>query len=123
MLRLTSTNGTAIYFAAPAVSIVMTGPGGTTTVAASGEFLSVRESVEDVVRMIAEASHPAAEEDYAPLVDAARRMVAWMDTPTPWAKGTDLAVAMQRLGDEHDRIVESLRSALAALPKSEVGRG
>ena len=36
---------------------------------------------------------------------------------------TDRAVAMQRLGNEHDRIVESLRSALAALPEKEVPRG
>ena len=122
MLRLTSTNGAAIYFAPSAVEAVWTGPGGPATVFTGNESFSVRESAAEVVALIESAAHPAADADYAPLVDAARRLVAWMDTPTPWAKGTDLAVAMQRLGDEHDRIVESLRSALAAIAAVEEGR-
>ena len=103
MTKLTSTDGTAIHFAAPAVSIVMTGPGGTTTVAASGEFLSVRESPEEVVRLIESSRQPA---DYAPLVDAARRLVEFL-------RDSDSVVT------GYAPVAHALAVALAALPARE----
>lgn len=115
MIKLTSTNEAPIYFAPSAVEAVWTGPGGPATVFTGNESFSVRESAAEVVALIESSRQPAADADYAPLVDAARRLVAWMDTPTPWSKDADRAVVMQRIGNEHDRIVESLRAALDAV--------
>ena len=105
MIKLTSTDGTAIHFAAPAVSIVMTGPGGTTTVATSGGFLSVRESPEEVVRLLAEK--PELAEAYARLAGAragvealsnvVRRLVAWDEPESREDLGEILACARAAL--------------------------
>lgn len=106
MLRLTSTNGAAIYFAPSAVEAVWTGPGGPATVFTGNESFSVRESAAEVVALIESAAHPAADADYAPLVDAARRLVEWQDSAD-----VDL--------DAHEQIVEAARAALAAYVKGE----
>ena len=103
MLRLTSTNGAAIYFAPSAVEAVWTGPGGPATVFTGNESFSVRESAAEVVALIESSRQPA---DYAPIVDAARRLVEWQDSAD-----VDL--------DAHEQIVEAARAALAAYVKGE----
>lgn len=108
MLKLTSPNGQPYYVVAEAIAAVYPATSGEGTyVALYDDAYSVRESAEEVVALIESPRQPA---DYAPIVDAARRLVEWQDSAD-----VDL--------DAHEQIVEAARTALAALPAREVPRG
>ncbi|MCE5247625.1 hypothetical protein LLG88_12005 [bacterium] len=111
MIRLTLDGGLPLYVAPRAVSSVVTETdGGTAVVMVGSERFGVHEPAEVVVRLIESAARPAADADYAPLVDAAKRLVAFL-------RDSDNVVS------GYAPVAHALAAALAALPDAEVSRG
>lgn len=98
-------SGRPIYVAADRVEAIAVTEDGSTEVCASCSVGLVAETPDEVLRMVAEATADVAA--CAAVVDAARRLIAWLDDPNATYGA-------------HEAIVHDLRSALAAM---EVPRG
>lgn len=95
-------SGRPIYVAADRVEAIAVTDDGSTEVCASCSVGLVAETPDEVLRMVAEAS---AGREWAPLVVAAERVLAWLDDPSA-----------RRSWHVHAR--EDLRAALAAVRKN-----
>ena len=106
MLKLTLRYGKPIYVAPSSIGAVYSGPKSNTTYVAFlgyDDAHEVQESPEEVVRLIESSRQPA---DYAPLVDAARRLVEFL-------RDSDSVVT------GYAPVAHALAVALAALPARE----
>lgn len=75
MHKFKGANGTPVYVDPQAIAMVRLGERGDVTwltLRGTNDEWGVRESPEEVVALIESAARPAADADYAPLVDAAR---------------------------------------------------
>lgn len=113
MLKLTILHGQPFYVEPASIAAAYEGQkGGGTFIAihGCGNAYAVREPVDEIVRLIEEAAHPTTDADYAPLVDAAKRLVAFL-------RDSDNVVS------GYAPVAHALAAALAALPDAEVSRG
>lgn len=102
MTKLTRDDGTKLYVEAGAVECVVDGHAGGARVQTRGWCYDVREPIDEIVRLIEEAAHPTTDAACAAVVEAARRLIAWLDDPNATYGA-------------HEAIVHDLRSALAAM--------
>jgi leucyl aminopeptidase (aminopeptidase T) len=109
MHKFKGANGTPFYVDPQAIAMVRLGERGDVTwltLRGTNDEWGVRESPEEVVALIESAARPAADADYAPLVDAARRLVEFL-------RDSDSVVT------GYAPVAHALAVALAALPARE----
>ena len=102
MTKLTRDDGTKLYIEAGAVECVVDGHAGGARVQTRGWCYDVREPIDEIVRLIEEAAHPTTDAACAALVDAAKRLIDWMDT---------IAAPIA----DHNQAIKDIRAALAAM--------
>ncbi|MEN6527789.1 MAG: hypothetical protein ABFD65_15005 [Candidatus Polarisedimenticolia bacterium] len=105
MLKLTLLHGQPFYVEPASIAAAYEGQkGGGTFIAihGCGNAYAVRDPVDEIVRLIEEAAHPTTDAACAALVEAARRVLAWLDLPGP-------------THPDPSAIIVKLRSALAAM--------